>query len=87
MVSAGGGCRDAGALLVSSDADGLPVDAVLSRRSVVLQPLSGRLILVFDMSAHNRPPGVPALLVQADFEVASFRIDHEQYLALNDMLH
>ena len=52
----------------------------------VLAPLSGQLILVFDTLRH-RPPGVPALMVQADFEVAAFRIDHAQYLALNDLLH
>ena len=52
----------------------------------VLAPLSGQLVLVFDTLRH-RPPGVPALMVQADFEVAAFRIDHAQYLALNDLLH
>ena len=53
---------------------------------LLLQPLRGRILIVFDTSRH-RPPGVPACMAQIDFQVASLRLTHQQYLALNDLLH
>ena len=52
----------------------------------LLEPLSGRILVVFDTSRH-RPPGVPACMAQIDFDVAAIRLTHAQYLAINDLVH
>ena len=57
-----------------------------SSEPLLLEPLSGRILLVFDTSSH-RPPGVPAAMAQLDFQVAAMRVTHAQYLRIIDLAH